>query len=113
MELLVGIIVGFAIGAFWGIWHATSSMFDRMAANPQEFKTLIEKIQQLQSNTEQTGDPKRSPIRIEWHSEVCYLYDSNDRFLAQGSSVTEALALANKRFPKRDFRLNESKESAQ
>ncbi len=115
MEMFItGLLVGVAIGFMWGVWRATQSFIERIINEPEEFKELLAKIDSAVKD-----EPKKESIeqdyRTEWHQGVCYLYDSKDNFMAQGSSITEAMHNAEKRFPglKLNFRLNETNKSSQ
>lgn len=115
MEFLLGITVGVAIGFFWGVWRATQSFIERIIERPEEIKDLMSRVQAAAENEPESKDSELQEYRTEWHDNVCYLYDHKDNFLAQGSSITEAMERAEKRFPKMKlvFRLNEPKESNQ
>ena len=120
MEFLLGLIVGVGIGFLWGVWRATQSFIERIVEHPEEIRELMSKIQRatkdddVESNKESTVDTTQE-YRTEWHQGVCYLYDSNDNFMAQGSDIIEAMKNAERRFPglKLNFRVNDLDKSAQ
>ena len=119
MELIIGLIIGIAIGFFWGVWRATQSFIQRIVEQPEEIKEMMSRVEKLTrediaSKSSQSEENTES-IRVEFIGDVCYLYDHADTFLAQGATTTEAIQAAEQRFPgmKFTFRLNESKESPQ
>lgn len=115
MEFLVGIIMGIAIGFLWGVWRATQSFIERIIERPEEIRELMDRVNQTVKEDTATSQPQEQEYRTEWHNNVCYLYDSKDNFLAQGSTIVEAMDRAEKRFPgmKLAFRLNEPNKSNQ
>ncbi len=118
MEFILGIITGIAIGFIWGVWRATQSFIERIIERPEEIREImarVEKIAQEDKLESKEESATSNEIRAEFHQGVCYLYDHNDKFLAQGATASEAMNNAEKRFPnlKLTFRLNESKESNQ
>ncbi len=116
MEFLTGLLIGIALGFFWGVWRATQSFIERIIERPDEIKEIMDRVSRAaqadQSDAETQTDQE---YRTEWHNDICYLYDSKDNFLAQGSSVVEAMQRAEQRFPgmKLEFRVKEPKESSQ
>lgn len=114
MDFLLGIMVGIGIGFLWGVWRATQSFIERIVNSPEEIKELMTKVQNLekeaQTEIQKTSVVKaeKDNIKLEIHEGICYLYDQNDKFLAQGSTVSEAMDNAERRFPnlKLNFRLN-------
>ena len=103
MEIIIIAVIAFVLGALWGSWRATHSIVEQIRQDPRRFKELLQDIEQIHLDL-----PKVTHrVRVEWHGEHCYLYDGQDQFLAQGATVTQALALANKRYPDQEFRLNE------
>jgi hypothetical protein len=118
MDFLLGLLTGIAIGFIWGVWRATQGFIQRIIEKPEEIREIMSRVQKI--SKEESEDAKtitnvRSDVKIEEHQGVVYLYDNNDEFLAQGTSVTDALDAAEKRFPNRKFyyRLDLPKESNQ
>lgn len=118
MEFLTGLLIGVAIGFLWGVWRATQSFIERIIERPEEIREIMDRVnravqQEQTENTEQ--EQLNEAYTTEWHDDVCYLYDSRGNFMAQGSTVIEAMSKAEQRFPgmKLDFRLNESNKSNQ
>ena len=117
MEFVLGVIVGLAIGFLWGVWRATQSFIERIIERPDDIREIMAKVEQIQRDDEEqaTTDQELQPVRAEFINNVCYLYDANDQFLAQGDSATAAIQAAKKRFPDMTFaiRLNDTDKSAQ
>ena len=59
------------------------------------------------------SDDQPFEIKVERHNDAIYLFrnDTNE-FLAQGTTLQEALELVNKRFPDMNFKGHLSKEQA-
>lgn len=115
MEFLTGLLLGIALGFIWGVWRATQGFIQRIVENPDDIRELMDRVDRTVKEEVIKKQPKEEEYRTEWHDDVCYLYDSKDNFLAQGSSVNEAMERAEKRFPgmKLVFRVKEPKESSQ
>ena len=117
MDFLLGIMVGIGIGFLWGVWRATQSMIERMVHSPEEIKDLMEKIDRTvrEEHNQSQSATSDQEYRTEWHQGVCYLYDHNDNFMAQGSDIIEAMKNAEQRFPglKLNFRINDPDKSNQ
>jgi MFS superfamily sulfate permease-like transporter len=116
MDFLIGIIMGIAIGFFWGIWRATQSFIERIVNEPEEIRELMNRVNKsVKEETDKLKESTEQDYRTEWHDGQCYLYDSKDNFLAQGETIIEAMDRAEKRFPglKLNFRLNTSDKSNQ
>ena len=102
--LLLVLVLVFALGALWGAWHTTNTVIQRMVDDPNEFKRILAQIDRIQTVPE--NQSMTQLVRAEWHDDLCYLYDTEDHFLAQGTTLTQALELAQKRYPQQAFRLN-------
>lgn len=115
MEFLLGITVGVAIGFFWGVWRATQSFIERIIEHPEEIKELMSRVKAAAENEPESKDSAAEEYRTEWHDNICYLYDCNDNFMAQGANIIEAMKNAEQRFPglKLNFRINDPNESNQ
>jgi hypothetical protein len=116
MEMfLTGLLLGIALGFVWGVWRATQSFIQRIVEQPEEIRELMNRVDLAVKKETDTQEPKSEEYRTEWHQGVCYLYDSKDRFMAQGADVLEAMSNAEKRFPgiKLNFRVNEPNKSNQ
>jgi hypothetical protein len=118
MDFLLGVLTGIAIGFIWGVWRATQGFIQRIIEKPEEIREIMSRVQKI--SKEELEDAKtttntQSDVKIEEHQGVVYLYDNNDEFLAQGTSITDALDAAERRFPNRKFyyRLDLPKESNQ
>lgn len=115
MDIFLLLIVFFLFGIFIGWTSHARAMMVKMTANPDEIIDLLKRLKQVQNEITEEEDGIKSDVRFEQHQGVYYLYDSNDKFLAQGASVTEAMTNAEKRFPglKLNFRLNLPDQSNQ
>lgn len=120
MEFILGLITGLVVGFIWGVWRATQSFIERIIERPEEIQEIMNRVKTASQEVrtemaQESGELPSNEIKAEFHDGVCYLYDHNDKFLAQGPTVTDAIDLAKKRFPgmKFNYRLNESKVSSQ
>lgn len=119
MEFIIGLFVGIGIGFFWGVWRATHSFIERIMERPEEIKEIMDRVQRIHQDHERdlarfeqlAQAEELNTVRAEFINDVCYLYDHNDQFLAQGASATEAIRAAELRFPGMKFavRLNDTK----
>jgi len=118
MDFLLGLLTGIALGFLWGIWRATQSFIQRIIEQPEEIREIMSRVERISKEEEpeiQSPKIKSNEVRVEFHQGVCYLYDHNDKFLAQGATAVDAIRSAEQRFPGMTFslRLNDSKESSQ
>lgn len=116
--LIIGLLIGVAIGFVWGVWRATQGFIERIIDHPEEIKELMAKFEQINADAEdeiaKINNPEQE-FKTEWHNGMCYLYDTDDKFLAQGASMAEAMDHAEKRFPELKLRVREnlSEQSSQ
>lgn len=117
MDFLSGILVGIGFGFLWGVWRATRSFMERIVEQPEEIREIMDRAQRMQQLERVVSKPSKSTAtyRTEYHQGVCYVYDLNDNFMAQGADITEALNKAKIRFPelKLDFELSDTNKSNQ
>lgn len=113
MDFLLGIIIGISIGFLWGVWRATQSFIQRIIESPEEIRELMTKVDTAVKS--ETEPAVKEEFRTEWHQGICYLYDNQDNFMAQGADVIEAMKNAEKRYPKLNltFRIKDPDESNQ
>lgn len=109
MDFILGIILGISIGFLWGVWRATQSFIERIIEQPEEIKELMLRVHDAAEKQTASVDADQQQYRTEWHQGVCYLYDSQDNFMAQGTDVIEAMKNAERRFPglKLNFRIKD------
>ena len=93
--LLLAVGLGYVIG-----WHHHAwTMIRRMIENPTMFTEMIDKLKEIDSDLDsKSRGNTSSEIRTEFLQGQCYIYDG-ETFLAQGTSLHEALSNAEKRFP--------------
>lgn len=115
MDIFAFLII-FTFGFFMGWISHARSMFQKMQEDPDSIIAILKKLKNLQiEEKNELNNLGKDNIKLEIHQGVCYLYDKNDTFLAQGATVSEAMDNAEARFPglKLDFRLNVPNESNQ
>lgn len=120
MEMLfIGLLIGLALGFFWGVWRATQGFIERIMNNPDSIQDLMQRVAAIKRDAEQElaqdSELEIHVVTMERHQGVTYLYDRDDQFIAQGATDTEALEQAERRFPgtKFAFRQTNSTTSAQ
>jgi len=113
METFLLLIVFFLFGIFIGWTSHARAMMVKMTADPNAIIDLLKRLKEVQTEIDEVDQEQE--YRTEWHNDVCYLYDSKDNFLAQGSTIIEAMDRAEKRFPdlKLNFRVNIPEQSNQ
>jgi type II secretory pathway component PulF len=109
MDAIIFFFVGLICGWFW---HA-KTMFKRILQNPQEMITLLEKYKVEVDKDQKENKGSTRPVKVERHGEQIYLFaEDTNEFLAQGTTIQEALAVIEKRFPNETFQGLLSKEEA-
>ncbi|NBR62620.1 MAG: hypothetical protein EBT86_13565 [Actinobacteria bacterium] len=86
----------------------------RIIENPAEIERIARNARShiAQEAAKSKGEEEEA-IRVERHGDQLYLYTKNtDEFLAQGSTLQEALARIEQRYPDRKFRGYLSREEA-
>ncbi len=120
MDFIIGLFIGVSLGFFWGVWRATQSFIERIMERPEEIREIMSRVEKIHQESDQEIEQAAisattNEVRAEFHQGVCYLYDHNDKFLAQGATPSDAIDAAKKRFPdmKFYFRVNIPEESSQ
>lgn len=101
-------------GAFLaGYWINQFLTIKRILRNPDSMIVLLHKYKQAKEREENSSPELERQIRVERHGNMLYLFaKDNDEFLAQGSTLQEALSNVDKRFPNHSFKGILSKEEA-
>jgi hypothetical protein len=98
------IVIAFA---FWLGWHARGIMImAAIARDPDNAIKILEKIKEINAEELPKELDRNSVtiVRSEMVNGQWYLYtDHENEFLAQGSSLEQALKIASQRFPERAF----------
>jgi hypothetical protein len=109
MDIIDTLLLWFS-GFLIGYWFANYRLIARLLSNPDGVIKLLEKYKREDSAGESTDF---NPLRVEQHASMIYLFnDKTNEFLAQGTTLQEALDLVNKRFPDMNFKGHLSKEQA-
>lgn len=116
MDVILYIIIGGV--AAWIGWHVRGFiLLANLSKNPEHIIKILEEIKKI-NDSEARGeidvqglDVTGTEIRIEQVNGAVYAYVAdNNSFLAQGSTLEEALKIASERFPNQKFWHNESKQ---
>jgi len=109
IDLLLFAIV-FGAGVVWGKKITVMRIAQNIADNPDNMANVLNK---LKASRLEEDDEIELDILVERHEDQIYLYDSLDNeFLAQGSSLQEAIDRVGKRFPDRKYRGHLTREQA-
>jgi hypothetical protein len=102
LVFVVGVVVG------W-LWHA-KLVFRKIAEDPDRMIRMLQAVKIIKLDN---SDDQPFELKVERHNDAIYLFrnDTNE-FLAQGTTLQEALELVNKRFPDMNFKGHLSKEQA-
>lgn len=109
MELFI-----FVLG-MWAGWNLNAwRIMRRLTDKPDEMIKVLERVKQLRKEIDSELPPTQSrEMRVERHGEQLYLFaKDNNEFLAQGSTLQEAISNVEKRFPDQTFRGLLSKDEA-
>lgn len=94
------------VAAFWLGWRVrTAIVMYHLSEDPDKMIGILNKIKELNAKGT-TKDSKEivpnGDVKIEHHHGHVYLFESEtDKFLAQGKTIADAIALMDKRFPGR------------
>jgi hypothetical protein len=111
MDIIVILFV-FIFGFVFGWLRASKSILDKILGDPDSMMNLLKKYKDAKDD--EVGDNVSvRELRVEKHGEQLYLFDKDsNEFLAQGSTLQEAIANVEKRFPDQTFCGLMSKEEA-
>lgn len=111
VSILLIFISGFIVG--W-LFHARS-MLTRITQDPDKIISLLEKYKIAKAEMDQNeSSSTATEVRVEKIGSMFYLYSANDNeFLAQGTSIEDALEAIKKRYPDQNFKGIISKEDAE
>ena len=117
MDLLVDIILlslVFWAGYMWGIRVAVMRIIASIADNPEHLGRALDDFRAIRNSKDTLSDTSAGDIIVEQHGSQLYLYDSQDnQFLAQGSTLEQALELVAQRYPDRKYKGHLTREQAQ
>ena len=111
--LLIILIFVFVLGYFIGWTGHAKQLFDRLTENPDEMIRLLNEYKKSSEIEvkEDTGSARE--VEVEHINNIFYLYaKDNGQFLAQATTLDEALVLIEKRFPNQTFQGIISSEEA-
>jgi len=106
------------------VWYAGYKFGQHMAAfrlaklfvhNPEAARAMFREMEQAMKAAQAEAQKEQGRrIRVEKHGDCLYLYaEDNDQFLAQGTTLQEALDEIERRFPGDSFRGFIPKEQAE
>jgi hypothetical protein len=104
--VLIIFIFGFALG-----WiRSANYLLNKIAENPDGIINVLKKYKE-ESKLETLKVEESRSVKVEKVGNQLYLYDEKtDDFLAQGSTLEEALEQIEKRFPGKKYHGNLSKD---
>ena len=106
----------FIIGFVAGWLNHAYAFFQKCKSNPDELIELLTKYKKVNQTSEkvQTSEQEdTSDIKVERHGDQLYIYTAeDDEFLAQGSTLQDALDNVQRRYPGRVFKGHLTKQQA-
>ena len=115
MESFLLLLSVFAFGYIMGWLGHAKSIFNRIKDNPDDLINLLKEYKRLSIEKEETLPAAAAvrEIKIEKIDKMYYLYaKDNGQFLAQSTSIAEALEIIEQRFPGEVFQGHISTEEA-
>ncbi len=102
---------GYKLGQHKTAYKITKMLINRDPALERQIERARTELARLDALESETAIVEE--LEVERHGEQIYVYGKQDReFLAQGSSLQEALARIEQRFPGRKFKGHLSKDQA-
>lgn len=88
--------------AFWLGWRVrTAIVLHHLKEDPDKMIGILNKIKEINEG-EAIIEQVKGDVKIEHHHGHVYLFEKEtDKFLAQGSTIAEAIEIMDKRFPGR------------
>ena len=108
-----------AIVAFWlGKHFATLKYLQNLSTDPDKFIKMLEEIKRINAECErglaELDMDDTIMLNTEERAGLVYLFQSiDDKFIAQGKSIEDALKSASERFPGKKFWIPKVKEDSQ
>lgn len=92
--------------AFWLGWKIrTAILMYHLSEDPDKMIGILNKIKEINASGKDSIPEEVNPngdVKIEHHHGHVYLFESEtDKFLAQGETIADAIAMMDKRFPGR------------
>jgi len=117
MELFLDSVILFFVPGLVIGWLLNARAVARKILNdPDKMIKMIEKYKQSKAALDEIDleDENLTELTVEKHADVIYLFRSDTHeFLAQATTLQEALDLVSKRFPNKNFKGTLSKEQAE
>jgi hypothetical protein len=96
---LVALVIGLAVGLVLGFFRGIDFWIKQMIEDPNGVARVLNSVKK---NEEAKEDSET--MTVEKHDGVLYAFTSNGDFLAQAATMSELLAMIEKRFPNRVFK---------
>jgi hypothetical protein len=109
MEIIIYLILAFAVGVALGYARGVKSVAEIMIDSPDKFREIMNmarKAREGQQLDEDMENDKETVIDIDREGGQYYAYASTGEFLAQAQDFRAMFELIKKRFPGRTFRIN-------
>lgn len=115
MDEIISILLIFVSGFIVGWFLHARSMLTRITQDPDKIISLLEKYKIAKAEMDQSESTlTATEVRVEKIGSMFYLYSTNNNeFLAQGTSIEDALEAIKKRYPDQNFKGIISKEDAE
>ena len=96
---LVALVIGLAVGLVLGFFRGIDFWIKQMTEDPNGVARVLSNIKKVEEAKENS-----ETMTVEKHDGVLYAFTSNGDFLAQAATMSELLAMIEKRFPSRVFK---------
>lgn len=107
MEALIVLGLTFALGYFVGWMNHAKQLLQRLTDNPDEMIRILNEYKKETNKIKETVKEDSTPVReveVEKINDMFYLYaKDNGQFLAQATTLDEALKIIEKRYPNQTF----------
>jgi hypothetical protein len=115
MDEIISILLIFVSGFIVGWFFHDRSMLTLITQDPDKIISLLEKYKIAKAEMDQSESTlTATEVRVEKIGSMFYLYSTNNNeFLAQGTSIEDALEAIKKRYPDQNFKGIISKEDAE
>lgn len=109
MEIIIYLIIAFAVGVALGYARGVKTVAEVMIDNPDKFREIMKMAKRAREEQQLDDDMdngRETVIDIDRQDSVYYAYSSQGEFLAQAQDFRTMFDLIKKRFPGRSFRIN-------
>lgn len=90
--ILIVMVLCFVVGYIFGAKRAINNVVDLMRDNPDIILDIIRDFRNAKTKSDQVNETyNANTLKVEESNGVIYLWSKDDKFIAQGSTLEEAL----------------------